>query len=58
MLVFWFFKLGLWSDESEFMALFCGFNVWILEVVFYFPVTIFLLLSVDLICSQARISTS
>jgi len=48
----------LWSDESEFMALFRGFNLWILVVDFNFSIAIFLSLPVDLICSQAHILTS
>jgi len=43
-------SLSLW--------LLCGFNLWILMVVFNFCVAILLLLPVDLICSQAYILTS
>jgi hypothetical protein len=50
--------LCLWSDESDFVALFCGFNLWIFVVVFNFSVAIFLLLPLDLICPQAHILTS
>jgi hypothetical protein len=55
MRVFWFFMLCLWSGESELMALSCGFNLWIIVVVFNFPIAIFLVLPVDLICSQAHV---
>lgn len=58
----------MWSDQSEFKALFYGFNFWIvpgfiflsLVVVFNFSVVTFLLQPVDLISSEVhnKLSTS
>ena len=57
MLVFWFFVLCLWSDQSRFSAVF--FNCRVFQALFfesyccfYVSITVFLLQPVDLISSQ------
>jgi hypothetical protein len=65
MLLFWFFVLCLWSDQSEFMAVSYGFNLWgvpgvvlSLVVVLNFSTAVFLFLPLDLAWSQAHILAS
>jgi len=64
MLVFWFVVLCLCSDQTEFMAHFYGFNlpsvpgsIFCVMVVFNFSIDLFILLPVDLVCSQVHILT-
>jgi len=63
---FWIVVSCLWSDQSEFMALFMVFNLWIglcciFEPCSYFlnfSIAIFLLLPLDYICYQVYIFKS
>ena len=58
--------LVLWCGQSEFMAVLYGFNLWsipgfiyflVLWLFFNFSIALFLLLPIDLICSQVCILT-
>jgi len=61
--VSWSFVLCLWSDQYEFMAhiwfLICGLDqILFISLAFNISISVFLLLPLDLICSQVHIITS